>query len=90
VLDRALVVTVYIFNSHHHRVSHVASLALSQFRKNDSAVAHVHLRAVVGDPYAESEAERIAEPVDSFSDVGIGKFRNYGAAGYGPVFEHRQ
>src|SRR5580704_967679 len=88
MLAGLLAVTIYIFNSHHHGVPDIGSLALGQLGQYDGSVANVQLGAVIADSHAEGETKGVAEPVDGFPDIRICELRDHSALRTRPIFKH--
>src|SRR4051812_6352248 len=64
----ALAMGVGVLDPDHHRAGPDLP---TRFDQDDSAIARVELRAMVGDPKAQREAESAAEPVDRLADVRV-------------------
>src|ERR1700676_664595 len=68
----ALVVTIDVFDTHHHGVGIFAG-ATALFSDSDRAADDVQLCPVICDPQPQGEAECVAKPVDRLANVWIPK-----------------
>ena len=76
----AFVVGVHVLNpDHHRRFQRDAGVGFDQ---NHCAVADVQLSSMVCNANAQGEPERLAQAVDRFSNVWIGKFWKHAASGH--------
>ena len=87
MLNGALVVTIDVFDTHHHGVGIFAG-AIALFSDSDRAVADVQLCPVICNPQPQGEAECVAEPVDGLANIWIPKHGNDGTRRHRPILEH--
>jgi len=80
-LSRTIVVSVDVLDSHHDCTLQRDARALFD-QDNRSSIADIQLSAMIAHANAEGKSERIAQPIDSATDVWIGQFRNHHTTGH--------
>jgi len=87
MLNGALVVTIDVFDTHHHGVGIFAG-TIALFSNSYRAVADIQLCPVICNSQPQGEAECIAEPVDGLANIWIPDHWNDGTRRHGPILEH--
>ncbi len=82
-----IVVSVDIFDSHHDCTPQRDARALFD-QDNRSSIADIQLSAVIPHANAEGKSERIAQPIDSVTDVWVGQFRNHNTTRHRSIGQH--
>jgi hypothetical protein len=82
-----IVVSVDIFDSHHDGTPQRDAPALLD-QDNRSSIAGIQLSAVIPHADAQGKSERIAQPIDSVTDVWVGQLGNHNATGHRSIGEH--